>query len=168
MRSCIFSIITAVFSVTWSSEISLICWFTAHETFIIIMNVENSCAASYFCGNCDIFSHRKLLTVPKLLNSIEWMLIFLTLSVIKAPEGRASAVTHRGQRSESSAVIKHLFSYRQHTSSSSLITVRLFQLCTGLCDALARCQKTSGNSTNSRRNKCQACICVYALKKSSK
>ncbi len=29
MRSCIFSIITPVFSVTWSSEIIIICWFAA-------------------------------------------------------------------------------------------------------------------------------------------
>ncbi len=25
------------------------------ETFMIIINVENSCAAQYFCGNCDTF-----------------------------------------------------------------------------------------------------------------
>ncbi len=48
MQRCIFSIITPVFSVTWSSEIILICWITAQETFLIIINVENSCAASYF------------------------------------------------------------------------------------------------------------------------
>ncbi len=47
-----YSIITPVFSVTWSSEIILICWFAAQETFLIIINVENSCAAQYFCGNC--------------------------------------------------------------------------------------------------------------------
>ncbi len=30
--------------------------YGAQETFlIIIINVENNCAASYFCGNCDIF-----------------------------------------------------------------------------------------------------------------
>ncbi len=52
-QSCIFSIITAVFSVTWSSEIIIICWFTAQETFLIIINVENSRAAQYFCVNCD-------------------------------------------------------------------------------------------------------------------
>ncbi len=34
------------------SEIILICWFAAQETFLIIINVENSCTASYFCGNC--------------------------------------------------------------------------------------------------------------------
>ncbi len=39
-QSCIFSIITPVFSVTWSSEIILICWF-AQEAFMIIVNVEN-------------------------------------------------------------------------------------------------------------------------------
>ncbi len=47
---CIFSIITPVFSVTWSSEIILIFWFAAQETFLIIINVENSCAAEYVCG----------------------------------------------------------------------------------------------------------------------
>ncbi len=51
MYSCdqrwIFSIITHVFSVTWS-EISLICWFAAQEAFLIIINVENSCAAFFF------------------------------------------------------------------------------------------------------------------------
>ncbi len=55
MRSCIFSIITAVFSVTWSSEIIIICWFAAQETFLIIINVENSRAAQYFSGNHDTF-----------------------------------------------------------------------------------------------------------------
>ncbi len=30
-------------------EIIIIYWFAVHETFLIIMNVENSCAASYFC-----------------------------------------------------------------------------------------------------------------------
>ncbi len=53
---CIFSIITPVFSVTWCSEIILIWWFAAQETFLIIINVENSCAAQYFCGNwCILF-----------------------------------------------------------------------------------------------------------------
>ncbi len=39
--------------VTWSSDISLIFWFAAQETLIIIINVENSCAASYLCGYLD-------------------------------------------------------------------------------------------------------------------
>ncbi len=30
------------------SEIILICWFAAQETFLIIINFENSCAATYF------------------------------------------------------------------------------------------------------------------------
>ncbi len=37
------------------SEIILICWFAAQETFLIIINVENSCAAQYFSGNHDAF-----------------------------------------------------------------------------------------------------------------
>ncbi len=36
MQSCISSIITPVFSVTWSSEIIIICWFDAHESFVVI------------------------------------------------------------------------------------------------------------------------------------
>ncbi len=27
----------------------------AQETFLNIINAENSCAAEYFCGNCDTF-----------------------------------------------------------------------------------------------------------------
>ncbi len=45
MQSWIFSIITPVFSITWSSEIIIISWFGVQETFLIIINVENSCAA---------------------------------------------------------------------------------------------------------------------------
>ncbi len=51
MRSCIFSIITPVFSVTWSSEIIIICWFAAQETFLNMINV----AVEYFCGNGHTF-----------------------------------------------------------------------------------------------------------------
>ncbi len=56
MRSCISSIITPVFCVTWSSEIIIICWFAARETFLIIINVENSRAAEYLRGNRDTFN----------------------------------------------------------------------------------------------------------------
>ncbi len=50
MQSWIVSIITPVFSVTHApSEIMKICWF-AQEMYIIIINGENSCAASYFWG----------------------------------------------------------------------------------------------------------------------
>ncbi len=38
--------ITPVFSITWSLEIIIICWFSAQETFHIIINIEISCAAS--------------------------------------------------------------------------------------------------------------------------
>ncbi len=47
MQSWIFSIITSVFSVTWSSEIIIIWWFAAQETFLIIIIFESS------CGNHD-------------------------------------------------------------------------------------------------------------------
>ncbi len=46
--------------VTWSSEIILICWFAAQETFLIIINVESRCAASYFCENCDTFNFSEI------------------------------------------------------------------------------------------------------------
>ncbi len=37
--------IIQVLCLTWSSEIILICWFAAQETFHIIINVENSCSS---------------------------------------------------------------------------------------------------------------------------
>ncbi len=37
------------------SEIILICWFAAQETFIIIYYVKRSCDNSCFCGKCDNF-----------------------------------------------------------------------------------------------------------------
>ncbi len=50
-----FQHITPVFSVTWSFRIILICWFAAQETFLIIINVENSCAANMFVETMIIF-----------------------------------------------------------------------------------------------------------------
>ncbi len=38
----------AEFCVTWSSEIIIIFWFASEEIFLIIISVENSCAASFF------------------------------------------------------------------------------------------------------------------------
>ncbi len=35
------------------SEIIIICSFAAQESFLIIINVENSCDAEYVCGNHD-------------------------------------------------------------------------------------------------------------------
>ncbi len=52
MQSWIIRIITPVFRVSHDpSEIIMIYWFAAQETFLIIINVENSYAAYYFCGN---------------------------------------------------------------------------------------------------------------------
>ncbi len=42
------------------SEIILISWFGAYETFIFI-SVKNCCAAWYFCGNCDTFFRDSLM-----------------------------------------------------------------------------------------------------------
>ncbi len=42
------------------SEIILIYWFPAQETFLIIINVENSCAGKYFCENHETLSFRIL------------------------------------------------------------------------------------------------------------
>ncbi len=38
------------------SEIILKCWFAAQETFLIIINVKNICAAYYFCANHNTFT----------------------------------------------------------------------------------------------------------------
>ncbi len=66
MCSCIFSIITPVFSVTWSSEIIIIYWFTAQEIFLIIINVVD-----YFCGNVTFY-----FIFHELKCSIYWNTIF--------------------------------------------------------------------------------------------
>ncbi len=46
----------SIIRVTWSSEIILIYWFDVQETSFIIINVKNSCAASYFCRNLFRFN----------------------------------------------------------------------------------------------------------------
>jgi len=51
----IFSIITPSIRNPDPLEIILKCWFAAQEIFIFIINVENICAAYYFCGNRDKF-----------------------------------------------------------------------------------------------------------------
>ncbi len=60
------------------SEIILICWFAAQETFffIIIINVQNSCAASYFCGNCDSMMNRKSKRTAFICNTNAFTVIF--------------------------------------------------------------------------------------------
>ncbi len=55
MQSCVFSIITPVFSVTWlftNHSNMLIC---CSRKNVVIINVEKSCTASYFCWNLDTF-----------------------------------------------------------------------------------------------------------------
>ncbi len=65
----LFSIIPPVFSVTWSSEIIIICWFTAREIFLIIINVQNSCAASCFGGNSLAVNFSGLFNENKVQNN---------------------------------------------------------------------------------------------------
>ncbi len=63
LKCIFFSVIKAEFSASLlqssvshdPSEIILICWFAAQGTFLIIIIVENSCSASYFCKNCNIY-----------------------------------------------------------------------------------------------------------------
>ncbi len=55
------------------SEIILICWFNAQETFII--NVENDWSASYFCGKCDSLMNRKFKRTAFILNEIFYNII---------------------------------------------------------------------------------------------
>ncbi len=65
----LFSIIPPVFSVTWSSEIILIYCFAAREIFLIIINVKNSCAASYFGGNSFAVNFSVLFNEYKVQNN---------------------------------------------------------------------------------------------------
>ncbi len=55
MQSCIFCVIIPVLVSHDPSEIILIFWFAAQETFLIVINVEDCCAAQYFCENHDTF-----------------------------------------------------------------------------------------------------------------
>ncbi len=56
----VFEFLVAIISVSHdASEIILIYWFAAQETFLNIISVENSCAASYFCGTIDTEKKRK-------------------------------------------------------------------------------------------------------------
>ncbi len=62
MLKCNFFLIKVLFSASLlQSSVSLIfrnqynVVIYDQETFLIIINVENSCAAQYFCGNCDIY-----------------------------------------------------------------------------------------------------------------
>ncbi len=48
MQSWIFCIISPVFSVTWSFRNLFNKLFADQETYLIIINVENSCAAKYY------------------------------------------------------------------------------------------------------------------------
>jgi len=50
------------------SEITLIWWFAAQETFLIIINVENSCAASFFC----VFFHYSLFNIKLEKTAFIW------------------------------------------------------------------------------------------------
>jgi len=54
-QSCIFSIITPVFSVTRPFRNHSNIWCSKNIT---VINVENSCSASYFCENHDAFVFR--------------------------------------------------------------------------------------------------------------
>ncbi len=62
------------------SEIILICWFAAQETFLIVIGVENSCAASYFCEYRDTFLFQQklvLLFIKDVLNESKVTFIML-------------------------------------------------------------------------------------------
>ncbi len=87
MLSWIFIIITPVFSVTWSSEIILIYWFAAQELFLYIINVENSCAASYFCGSVLHFIFQDSLINRKLKRIAEIFIIIIINDVENSQAG---------------------------------------------------------------------------------
>ncbi len=69
MQSWIFSIITPVFRVTWSFRNHANMLIYSSKAFLIIISVENSCVASYFCGNLDTLSF-------KLKKKKQWILLF--------------------------------------------------------------------------------------------
>ncbi len=50
----------------------LIYWFAAQETFLIIINVENSYAAQYLCGNRDAFNFFRIHRWIKSSKEIFW------------------------------------------------------------------------------------------------
>ncbi len=66
----IFSIITPVFMSHDPSQISLIYWLAAQETFLVIITDENSCVASYLCGNGDIESPKNWIYLKKMYSFI--------------------------------------------------------------------------------------------------
>ncbi len=54
------------------SDVLLLRWFGAQETFIITINVENSCAALYFCIDFfDFFIVIVYLMDPKQINKLK-------------------------------------------------------------------------------------------------
>jgi len=53
------------------SEIILICWFGAHETFLIIINTEKSCAALYVMLFSGFFDGKRIANKKKEQRLIE-------------------------------------------------------------------------------------------------
>ncbi len=69
---------------------------SAQETFLIIINVENSCAAQYFCGNCD---QRQHWTPKKVVAIVCWWITThyrrsVTFQVIPNPQHHYSVNSH--------------------------------------------------------------------------
>ncbi len=53
-------------------EIILIWWFGAKETFLIIINAENTWAAKYFCVNRDTFFFTGYFDEQKKKTAFNW------------------------------------------------------------------------------------------------
>jgi len=68
------------------SEITLVWWSDAQVTFLIIISVENSRAASYFCGNPNIFYFSRLFDEWKFKRTafilLHWSLLSLLANLM--------------------------------------------------------------------------------------
>ncbi len=106
MLSWIFIIITAVFSVTWSSEIILIYWFAARELFLFIIKVENQGAASYFCGSVLHFIFQDSL-INRKLKIIAEIFIIIIIIIINVESSQAGSYFCGKQN----IYIKYMFFY---------------------------------------------------------
>ncbi len=75
------------------SEIILIWRFCAKETFLIIINVWNSCSCSYFCGNCDTFFQDSSMNRNVKRTAIFWNIInvfTVTFNQFNAPLNKSN------------------------------------------------------------------------------
>ncbi len=80
MRSCIFSIITPVFSVTWPSEIIIIYWFAAQDVFWILL-------ITVVLHNIVVYVHiHRYFGLVSRLTSLTVLFVLLNAICLKRPD----------------------------------------------------------------------------------